>query len=85
MSFCDIFGAPREVQAVPSQCLRPFCQPSIQDVAKDASIMLCMQGPIQQRSIHSTAKLNGTVDVLLAQTGEGIKECELIQWFVKVC
>lgn len=47
--------------------------------------MLCMQGPIQQRSIHSTAKLNGTVDVLLAQTGEGIKECELIQWFVKVC
>lgn len=25
MSFCDIFGASREVQAVPSQCLRHFC------------------------------------------------------------
>lgn len=27
---------------------------------------------------------NGIVNVLLAQTGEGIKECELIQWHVKV-
>ena len=27
--------------------------------------------------------LNGVVDVPLAQTGEGIAECELLKWFVQ--
>lgn len=33
-----------------------------------------------------TAAGNGIVDVPLAQTGEGIAECELLKWFVQeVC
>ena len=28
--------------------------------------------------------MGALVDVPLAQTGEGIKECELVQWFVQV-
>lgn len=33
-----------------------------------------------------TAGGNGIVDVPLAQTGEGIAECELLKWFVQeVC
>lgn len=27
--------------------------------------------------------MEGTVDVPLAQTGEGIAECELLKWFVQ--
>lgn len=27
--------------------------------------------------------MNGMVDVPLAQTGEGIAECELLKWFVQ--
>lgn len=27
--------------------------------------------------------VGGTVDVTLAQTGEGIAECELLRWFVQ--
>ena len=29
------------------------------------------------------APFNGVVDVPLAQTGEGIAECELLKWFVQ--
>lgn len=43
-----------------------------------------VQESLSSRSLHTSARLNAVVDVLLAQTGEGIKECELIQWFVKV-
>ncbi|BDA48716.1 Lipoamide acyltransferase component of branched-chain alpha-keto acid dehydrogenase complex [Coccomyxa sp. Obi] len=41
------------------------------------------QESLSCRSLHTSARLSATVNVLLAQTGEGIKECELIQWFVK--
>lgn len=36
-------------------------------------------------SNHALADLpaGGIVDVPLAQTGEGIAECELLKWFVK--
>lgn len=36
-------------------------------------------------SNHALADLpaSGIVDVPLAQTGEGIAECELLKWFVK--
>lgn len=36
-------------------------------------------------SDHALADLraSGVVDVPLAQTGEGIAECELLKWFVK--
>lgn len=36
-------------------------------------------------SNHALADLpaSGMVDVPLAQTGEGIAECELLKWFVK--
>ncbi|CAL8463419.1 g2953 [Coccomyxa elongata] len=52
------------------------------------SSKLCKRGYASQeslfcRGLHTSARLSTTFDVLLAQTGEGIKECELIQWFVK--
>lgn len=36
-------------------------------------------------SSHALADVpvGGVVDVPLAQTGEGIAECELLKWFVK--
>ena len=36
------------------------------------------------RRYHASPMHNKVVNVLLAQTGEGIKECELVQWHVKV-
>lgn len=37
----------------------------------------------QGQVVNDVNSGNGVVDVSLAQTGEGIAECELLKWFVK--
>lgn len=37
----------------------------------------------QDQALADVASGNGIVDVPLAQTGEGIAECELLKWFVQ--
>ena len=37
-----------------------------------------------KRGFHISTSHSRLVSILLAQTGEGIKECELVRWTVKV-
>ncbi|KAG9246318.1 2-oxoacid dehydrogenases acyltransferase-domain-containing protein [Calycina marina] len=39
--------------------------------------------PTSPRSFHTTTKLQAVNPFLLADIGEGIRECEIIQWFVE--
>lgn len=42
--------------------------------------------PVRKYSQSESAPLGGIVEVPLAQTGEGIADCELLRWFVaEVC
>ena len=60
--------------------------PAVQWAAREASIIPAQLAgrTCGQRLIHTAPRLRAIAEVPLAQTGEGIKECELTQWLVKV-
>jgi 2-oxoisovalerate dehydrogenase E2 component (dihydrolipoyl transacylase) len=49
--------------------------------SRRARIPSCIQG--QRRAFHGSQKLLVIKPYLLADIGEGITECQVIQWFVK--
>ncbi|KAF2276046.1 branched-chain alpha-keto acid dehydrogenase E2 component [Westerdykella ornata] len=60
------------------------------NTAQRASISLCRRttgyltpGPHSRKNFHSTPSLKVVKPYLLADIGEGITECQVIQWFVK--
>jgi hypothetical protein len=64
---------------------------STQQHRQASEVSIQQQGPWNKAAaglqcFHSSAAPWGSVvSFPLAQTGEGISECELMQWFVKVC
>ncbi|CAN6809620.1 unnamed protein product [Brassica oleracea] len=75
--------APYHSQSFASPKSRPFLVPSL-------SLMKWCEGGGGSRSWFSNEAMTldsdaggGFIDVPLAQTGEGIAECELLKWFVK--
>ncbi|KAK3488748.1 2-oxoacid dehydrogenases acyltransferase-domain-containing protein [Neurospora hispaniola] len=51
--------------------------------ANSRSSALAQQSPSTRRAFHATRDLQVIKPVLLADIGEGIVECEVIQWFVE--
>jgi 2-oxoisovalerate dehydrogenase E2 component (dihydrolipoyl transacylase) len=48
-----------------------------------ASQVLCISGSLSRRQFHISRRANTVKPFLLADIGEGITECQLIQWFVQ--
>ena len=73
--WCMMHDPPRLRRSIDATCKTSMCH----CVSNAAGTQCAAGGPFHVSPVHSRL-----INVPLAQTGEGIKECELISWHVKV-